>query len=64
MCYVQGLAPTVMVARITFASDSYRDTEPAASGVSDIQSGEKHTSIQTGEGVAHNAKQERQATLI
>lgn len=63
MRYIQGLAPTIMVARITHASHSNQDTEPEASGLSDIQFEERNPNIQTDEEVAHNTEQEIQAAL-
>ena len=54
-----------MIARVTLASDSYPDTEPAASGISVIQFREQNPNIVTGgaEGVAllaHNTEEEIQ----
>ena len=52
-----------MIARVTLASDSYPNTEPVASGISDIQFGEQNPNLVTGgaEGVAllaHNTEEE------
>ncbi|KJA24684.1 hypothetical protein HYPSUDRAFT_200251 [Hypholoma sublateritium FD-334 SS-4] len=55
---IAGIAPTLMVARVTLASNSTSDTEAKTVGISGIQLGEQNPNVQTAEVVGLDAVSE------